>query len=134
MKRFLYAILLMIGSAVSANATVLFPFFVDIAPKYEEGLSEEFQSAGVTSAIYYSNEPAFLVSTFTGIESFLKDTLPSDVTRSELKIGDCRLVIYTSINKKNDTIETNPLKSIIYVLERPDKSYVAAYDEQEVDN
>ena len=134
MKRFLHAAFLLIGSVVSTNATVLFPFFVDIAPKYEEGLSEEFQAAGVTSAMYYSTQPDFLVSTFTGIESFLKDTLPSDVTRSEQKIGDCRLVIYTSINKKNDTIKTNPLMTTIYVLERKDKTYVAAYDEQEVDN
>lgn len=134
MKRFLYAILLMSGSAISANATVLFPFFVDIAPKYEEGLSEEFQAAGVTSAMYYSTQPDFLVSTFTAVESFLKDTLPSDVTRTEQKIGDRILVSYTSINRTNDTIETKPLKTTIYVLSRPDKSYVAAYEEQEVDN
>lgn len=134
MKRFIYAILLMVGSAISANATVLFPFYVDIAPKYEEGLSEEFHDAGVTSAMYYSTQPDFLVSTFTGIESFLKDTLPSDVTRSEQKIGDRILVTYTSINRKDDTIDTKPLKTVIYVLSRPDKSYVAAYDEQEVDN
>ena len=31
-------------------------------------------------------------------------------------------------------METKPLKSTIYVLGRPDKSYVAAYAEEEVDN
>ena len=84
--------------------------------------------------MYYSTQPDFLVSTFTAVESFLKDTLPSDVTRTEQKIGDRILVSYTSINRTNDTIETKPLKTTIYVLSRPDKSYVAAYEEQEVDN
>lgn len=134
MKQFLFVAILVIGSAVNAGATVLFPFFVDIAPKYEEGLSEEFRAAGVTSAMYYSTQPDFLVSTFTGIESFLKDTLPSDVTRTEQKFGDRILVTYTSINRKDDTIDAKPLKTTIYVLSRPDKSYVAAYAENEVDN
>ena len=132
--RFLYALFLIIGSAVSVNATVLFPFFVDIAPKYEKGSSEEFQAAGITNAMYHSTQPDFLVSTLTAVESFLKDTLPSDVTRTEQKIGDRILVTYTSINRKDDTIDTKPLKTTIYVLSRPDKSYVAAYAENEVDN
>ena len=134
MKRFLYAIVLMIGSAISANASVLFPLFVDIAPSYEEGVSEEFQAAGVEAAMYHSTKPDFLVSTFEAVEGFLKDTLPSDVTRTEKKIDDRILVTYTSINIKDDTIETNPLMSTIYVLSRPDNSYVAAYVEQEIDN
>ncbi len=134
MKRFLYSVFIMIGSAVSVNAAVLFPFFVDIAPDYEEGVSEEFQAAGITDAMYHSTRPDFIVSTLSTVQDFLKDTLPSDVIRTEQKIGDRILITYTSINRKNDTIETNPLMSIIYVLSRPDNSYVAAYDEQEVDN
>lgn len=134
MKRFLYAILILIGSVISANATVLFPHFVDIAPTYEDGLSEELRAAGVPCGIYHSTKPDFLVSTISAVESFLNDTLPSDVTRSEQKVGDCLLIIYTSVNRKDDTIETKPLQSTIYILGRPDKSYVAAYCEQEVEN
>ncbi len=134
MKRFLYAILLMIGSAISADATVLFPFFVDIAPTYEEGITEELRAAGVPDGLYYSTKQDFLLPNFAAVESFFKDTLPSDVIRSEKKIGDSILVTYTSINRKADTMETKPLKSTIYVLGRPDKSYVAAYAEEEVDN
>lgn len=133
MKRFLYAMLTLIGSCISANATVLFPLFVDIAPTYYEGLSEELRAAGVPCGMYHSTKPDFLVSTIPEVESFLKDTLPSDVIRTEKKVGDCLLITYTSINRKDDTIETKPLQSTIYILGRPDNSYVAAYCEQEVD-
>ena len=95
MKRFLYAILLMIGSAISADATVLFPFFVDIAPTYEEGITEELRAAGVPDGLYYSTKQDFLLPNFAAVESFFKDTLPSDVIRSEKKIGDSILVTYT---------------------------------------
>lgn len=134
MKRFLHAILILIGSVISANATVLFPHFVDIAPVYEDGLSEELQAAGVPCGMYHSTKPDFSVSTVPAVESFLKDTLPSDVTRSEQKVDDCMLIIYTSVNRKDDTIETKPLQSSIYILCRPDNSYVAAYCEQELEN
>lgn len=134
MKRFLYSMLLLTGVTFSAKSAVLFPFFVDIAPDYQEGVSAEFQAAGVECAMYHSTRPDFLVSTLSAVESFLKDTLPADVTRDEQTVGDCLLITYTSVNKKADTIETKSLKSTIRILSRPDKSYVAAYDEQEVDN
>lgn len=135
MRRFIYAILILIGSGISANATVLFPYFVDIAPDYKDGLSEELQAAGVPCGMYHSTKPDFLVSTISKVESFLQDTLPSDVTRSEKKVNDCLLIIYTSINRKeDDTIETTPLQSTIYILGRPDNSYVAAYCEEEVED
>lgn len=133
MKHILCLVLILIGFDFSANASVLFPHFVDIAPVYEEGLSEELQAAGVECGMYHSTKPDFLVSTISAVDDFLKDTLPSDVTRSEQKVGDCVLIIYTSVNRKNDTIETKTLQSTIYILGRPDKSYVAAYCEQEID-
>ena len=132
-KQFLYTVLLLIGSTVSANATVLFPFFVDIAPNYEEGITKELQAAGVTCGMYHSTKPGFMVSNFTEVEDFFKDTLPSDVSRSEKKVGKCLLVVYTSVNPKNDTIKTKALRSTIYVLRRPDNSFAAGYCEQEVE-
>lgn len=134
MKRFIYALLMIVISAVSGNATVLFPHFVDIAPSYEDGLTEELQAAGVPCGMYHSTKPDFLLKTFTSAEKFLKDTLPSDVTRTEKQVGDQILVIYTSINRPADTIATNPLQTTIYLLSRPDNSYVAAYCEQEIEN
>lgn len=134
MKRFLYAMLFMAVSAIGMNATVLFPHFVDIAPNYEDGLTEELRKAGVTCGMYHSIKPGFMASSFTEVESFFADTLPSDVTREEKKIGDSLLVIYTSVNtKSDDTIETTPLKSTIYVLHRPDNSFVAAYCEEKME-
>lgn len=131
MKRFLYVTLFLAMTALCMNATVLFPHFVDIAPNYEEGLTEELQKAGVTCGMYHSTKPGFMASNFTELESFFADTLPSDVVREERKAGDSLLVIYTSVNAKSeDAIKTNPLKSTIYVLRRPDNSFVAAYCEE----
>lgn len=131
MKRLLNAILLLIGITVSANATVLFPHFVDIAPNYEDGLTEELQAAGVPCGMYHSTKPGFLTSNFTEVENLFKDSLPDDVERTEQKIGDCLLVVYTSLNKKDDTIKPKNLKCTIYILKRADNSFVAAYCEQE---
>lgn len=131
MKRLLNAILLLIGFSMSANATVLFPHFVDIAPDYEEGLTEELQAAGVPCGKYHSTKPGFLASNFTEVENLFKDSLPDDVERTEQKIGDCLLVVYTSLNKKDDTNKTKALKSTIYILRRADDSFVAVYCEQE---
>lgn len=131
MKRLINAILLLIGITVSANATVLFPHFVDIAPNYEDGLTEELQAAGVPCGMYHSTKPGFLTSNFTEAENLFKDSLPDDVERTEQKIGDCLLVVYTSLNKKDDTIKSKNLKCTIYILKRADNSFVAAYCEQE---
>lgn len=131
MKRLINAILLLIGITVSANATVLFPHFVDIAPNYEDGLTEELQAAGVPCGMYHSTKPGFLTSNFTEVENLFKDSLPDDVERTEQKIGDCLLVVYTSLNKKDDTIKSKNLKCTIYILKRADNSFVAAYCEQE---
>lgn len=131
MRRLIYAILLLLGSAVSANATVLFPYFVDIAPNYEDGLTEELKAAGVPCGLYHSTKPGFLNSNFTEVEDLFKETLPSDVERVEQKRGNSMLVVYTSNNKKDDALNTKTMKSSIYILRRADNSFVAAYCEQE---
>lgn len=131
MRRLIYTILLLLGSAVSANATVLFPYFVDIAPNYEDGLTEELKAAGVPCGLYHSTKPGFLNSNFTEVEDLFKETLPSDVERVEQKRGNSMLVVYTSANKKDDAPNTKAKKSSIYILRRADNSFVAAYCEQE---
>lgn len=118
---------------IGANGTVLFPHFVDIAPNYERGVTEELEEAGVKSALYHSTAPGFMTSNYTEVESFFKDTLPNDVVRTETEVGDRLLVTYTSINKKDDTIKTGDLKCTIYVLRRPDDSFVAGYSEVEIE-
>lgn len=133
MKRFLYALLLLIGSAVSANATVLFPHFADIAPDYEEGLTDELRAAGVPCGMYHSTRPGFMASNFTEVEDLFRESLPADVSRSEQEAGDCLLVVYTSVNQKDDTTKTKALKSTVYILRRPDNSFAAAYCEQETE-
>lgn len=135
MKRFLYAMLFLAGTVISSNATVLFSHFVDIAPNYEDGLTEEIRAAGVTCGMYHSTKPGFMASNFTEVEDFFANTLPSDVAREEKKIGNCLLVTYSSVNtKEGDTVKHKSLKSTIYILRRPDNSFVAAYCEEETDN
>lgn len=134
MKKILIATVIIMTCVFGANATVLFPHFVDIAPDYKEGNSTELAEAGVDCAMYHSVKPGYWPSNFNDLESFFKDTLPSDVSREEHAVGDKLLVIYTSLDKKEaDTISTKPLKSTIYVLKRPDGSFAAAYCEHVVE-
>ena len=132
MKRLLSVLVLIIGLAFGAKATVLFPHFVDIAPNYEDGNTRELMAAGVDCTMYHSTTPGFMASNFDEAEAFFKDTLPSDVTRTERKIGDAVLVIYTSTNTPDDNIDNDDLISTIYILKRADNSFAAAYCEQRV--
>lgn len=132
MKRLIIIAMLLVACVTGASATVLFPHFVDIAPDYEEGSTAELEAAGVECVMYHSLKPGFMASNFTEVESFYKDTLPSDVERTERVVGDNTLVIYSSVNKPADTIDTGEFKSVIYVLKRPDNSFVAGYWEQKL--
>lgn len=129
-KSVILSIALFVSGIFGAKATILFPHFVDIAPNYDEGNCPELMEAGVDCAIYYSTKPGFMTSTFTEVESFFKDTLPSDVLRTEQKVGDFLLVTYSSENKN----EVTTYHTAIYVLQQPDNKFKAVYCEYEVDN
>lgn len=133
MKRILMTVIMMTSLMIAVNATVLFPHFVDIAPDYEEGSTPELTASGIDCAIYHSTKPGFMASNFTEVETFFKDTLPSDVERMESKSGDNILVTYTYVSKKKEAVDTGCLKSTIYVLKRPDNSFVAAYCEKRIE-
>lgn len=133
MKKIVIAALLCIV-AVSAKATVLFPFFVDIAPTYQKPATPEFEAVGITNALYYSTSRSFYPETFAQLESFYKDVLPKDVLREEDEINGTKIVIYSSIQDfKDDTIQTSPILYAIMVIPMPDGSYRAAYIEGEVE-
>lgn len=136
MKKRLFVNLLAATFTLCADATVLFPNFVDIAPEYEEGNVKELADLGVDCGMYHSTKPGFMASTFTEVENFFKDTMPSDVNREEriVKIDEkeYKLVIYSSLNKPNDTIDTGALLSTIYVLQLPNDSFKAVYCEKKV--
>lgn len=83
MKKKIFGILMTSIFSLCANATVLFPHFVDIAPNYEKGNAKELADLGVDCGMYHSTTPGFMTSTFTEVESFFKDTLLSDVKREE---------------------------------------------------
>ena len=129
MRKLITLIILWVGVAIGANATILFPFFVDIAPDYEYGLTAELQAAGVTSAMYHSTKPGFICSTFREAENFLKDVLPDDVERTVTDKDGISLVVYRSVQ----TNEVEKIFSTIYLLPRKDGSFVAAFDEYKED-
>lgn len=136
MNKKLFGVLLAMIFSVCANATVLFPYFVDIAPNYEEGNVKELVDLGVDCGLYHSTKPGFMTSTFTEVENFFKDTLPSDVKREErtVTVGEkkYKLVVYSSLNVADDTIKDHALKSSIYVLQLPNDSFKAVYCENKV--
>ncbi len=129
----LFALLFGLILCQSVQATVLFPFFVDIAPEYEEGLPEVMREAGVDCGLYHGTKPDFLLQTFTGVEGFYKDTLPDDVMREERMVGKYKLVKYYTMTRSNDTIKTDEIRSAIYVLELPDNRYMTVYCESSGD-
>lgn len=130
MKKLITTALITLLAAFGANATVLFPHFVDIAPNYEEGNSEELKGFISDKVLYHSTIPG-LTSKFSDVISFFHDTLPSDVKIEERKIGDKRLLVVSSLHKCNDTIATSHLLCTIYVLELPDDKFCAVYCERE---
>lgn len=134
MKYFISAILMIMAAAFQSHATVLFPFFVDIAPEYAEGNTETMAAAGVDCAMYHSTKAGFLASTFTEVENLFMDSMPGDVTRTERALGDNRLVVYTSVNTPDDTAGTGTLVTTIYVLRMPDDSFQAVYCEQRAED
>lgn len=130
MKKILTLLLVAIASAISSQATVLFPNFVDIAPDYSKGNIPTLADAGITQVSLSSTTTSFYPKTFQQAVSFLKDVLPGDVLCEETKVGDMRLVTYTARHSNSsDTIVTDGLLSIIYLLERPDGSYHSGYYE-----
>lgn len=130
MKKILTLLLVAIASAISSHATVLFPNFVDIAPDYSKGNIPTLADAGITQVSLSSTTTSFYPKTFQQAVSFLKDVLPGDVLCEETKVGDMRLVTYTARHSNSsDTIVTDGLLSIIYLLERPDGSYHSGYYE-----
>ncbi len=133
MKKFLSILLLAALSAVTSNATILFPFFVDIAPSYSEGNLPTLAEAGIKQVMYSSDTPSFYPKTFEQAIIFFKDTLPGDVKVEESKVGNMRLVTYTSLtDNKSDAIETSGYLCKIYILEQPDGSFHSAYFEVQV--
>lgn len=130
-KSILSLLFIMLGY-IASNATVLFPHFVDIAPNYEKGDTEKLMANGINNLMYHSTTPGFLTSKFSEVESFFKDTLPSDVTREEKNTSMGKLVIYSSLHKKDDTIKTSDIRYTIYVLQLPGDSFVAGYAEEEL--
>lgn len=133
MKKYLIIVLIALSSALYSKATVLFPMFVDIAPSYSEGNIPSLAEAGVETVMYSSTSPSFYPKTFEDAVSFFKDVLPGDVKVEETKVGNMRLMKYSTVSRhSSDTIATSGLLSAIYLLEQPDGSFHAGYLEVEI--
>lgn len=110
-QRGLSIIAAMLVSA-AANATVLFPFFGDIAA--DNKLITRIDDGDGNEQVVYKGD-----SSWGGVKdcvNFLDDVVPDDVTKSI----DGNMVVYTSPFRKEetDTIATDNKVSAIYILDK----------------
>ena len=134
MKRLVISLIVAV-SALSLKATAMFPFFVDIAPNYREGTTQEFVDLGIDDVSICCDAPgSFYPTTFSQVESFYNDVLPDGVLKEVKTLGDYTLAIYTYVNAHHDaTIVTDAVEFKIYVLGMPDGSFKAGYSENTVE-
>ncbi|MGM9862432.1 MAG: hypothetical protein ACI30W_07535 [Muribaculaceae bacterium] len=118
MKKVIVSMIVAAAASNVADATVLFPFYSDIAPdnkvvarivdekKFEQVVRKGDSGWGDLQAC----------------ESFLDDVVPDDVSKG--KAGN--MVVYTSTfhDKEIDTIEIDNKVSAIYILDKGDKTEV----------
>lgn len=110
MRKFFAALLLTVSSALAANATVLFPFFVDLVGNYDG--ANEGGSALYSGKCMMSKEAT---------DVFLADVLPSDVTTTKV---NKTLTVLTSAYSSNDTMGDNVDKVYaIYLITKGETVY-----------
>lgn len=124
MKRRIQLFIVMILMGLSVNAVTLFPYFVDVAGDYKEGMYEELAVLKIKGM--YSAKPSFY-SNIDEADTFYKDVLPfssEKIERSESvdKETKVRIVKYMSPMLENKT-------SVIYLIQIPDKGFFLAYSE-----
>lgn len=110
MRKFFAALLLTVSSAIAANATVLFPFFVDLVGNYDG--ANEGGSALYSGKCMMSKEAT---------DVFLADVLPSDVTTTKV---NKTLTVLTSAYSSSDTMGDNVDKVYaIYLITKGETVY-----------
>lgn len=131
MKKLILTAMLAIFASLGAQAMSLFPFFVDIAPDYEDGTHEEFKDVDLECILYHSTAPGSYPASYSEVISFFRDTLPEGAKMEESMLGDRKLLIVSSGQPDNDTMGSSTLFSAIYVLRLTDDRFCAVYCECE---
>lgn len=101
----------------TAGATVLFPFFGDLAPE-NNVVARIVDDDSRFEQIVYKGDSGW--GGLAACESFMDDVVPEDVT----KHGDGKnIVVYTSPfrEKKIDTIKDDNKISAVYIIDRGDR-------------
>lgn len=99
MRKFLFPLLLLLSFSIAAQAnntyTVLFPFFTDVAPIYDELVNDEnaFIAKGKSS-----------MGDMASTMEFLNDVMPDDVVTEVL---GKTATVYSSAYKNGNTVDTN---------------------------
>lgn len=109
-------------AAFSSQAVTLFPYFVDVAGDYNEGVPEEL--AGARVEMKYSSRPSFYKS-LDEAKAFYADVMPFSTETIEVKdvpLEEGRITIYGSGMLDGKV-------SIIYLIETPEKTFYIGYDE-----
>lgn len=112
--------------AMSAHAITLFPFFVDVAGDYEDGMMADLKRSfsNPEATAMYSAKPKFYTS-LKEAKAFLQDVLPFSTEKIEVRDIE--------IDEGAATVVVSPMEngkmSIIYLFEVPEKGFYIAYDE-----
>lgn len=117
MKKILIMGALVILASGTAGATVLFPFFGDLAPE-NNVVARIVDDDSRFEQIVYKGDSGW--GGLAACESFMDDVVPEDVT----KHGDGKnIVVYTSPfrEKEIDTIKDDNKISAVYIVDRGDR-------------
>lgn len=126
MKKIL-SIILMLGMVFTAKAITLFPFFVDVAGDYHDGVMGELVDASnaLEDNFMYSSKPSFY-SNLAEADAFYNDVMPfstEEIMVKEYDLEVCKGKIYISPMLDGKT-------AYIYLIELPDQNFFIAYNER----
>lgn len=118
MKKIIVSMIVAAAASNVADATVLFPFYGDIAP--DNKVVARIVDENKFEQVVRKGDSGW--GDLQACESFIDDVIPDDVSKS--KAGG--MVVYTSTfhEKEIDTIEIDNKVSAIYILDKGGKTEV----------
>lgn len=118
MKKIIVSMIVAAAASNVADATVLFPFYGDIAP--DNKVVARIVDENKFEQVVRKGDSGW--GDLQACESFIDDVIPDDVSKS--KAGN--MVVYTSTfhDKEIDTIEIDNKVSAIYILDKGGKTEV----------
>lgn len=113
-------------AALSSRAVTLFPYFVDVAGDYQEGMPAELKDEDMEPM--YSARPSFFTS-LDEAKAFYADVLPfstENIMVKDIQAEDGKRITAYFSPMLDDVM------SAIFLVETPDKTFYICYDEQKM--